>query len=155
MQKYYVEVHGKRDPRTAGTYWFADINCTILHRLDGPAVIRKNGTKEWYNNGMLHRTDGPAITTSEGGKAWWVNDKKHRTDGPAIEEADGTKYWYINNKRHRTDGPAVEHPGGYKEWWLEGVKVTEAEHTRRTQPAQEMTVAQIEAALGHKVKVVK
>jgi hypothetical protein len=30
------------------------------HRLDGPAIEHKNGTKLWYVNGHLHRLDGPA-----------------------------------------------------------------------------------------------
>ena len=30
---------------------------------------------------------------------WYLNGKPHRTDGPAIEWADGTKYWFLNGKR--------------------------------------------------------
>jgi hypothetical protein len=33
--------------------------------------------------------------------------------------------------------------------------MTEQEHQQRTNPAKELTVAEIEALLGHKVKVVK
>ena len=32
-----------------------------LHRLDGPAIERKNGQNEYYVNGKLHRLDGPAV----------------------------------------------------------------------------------------------
>jgi hypothetical protein len=28
-----------------------------LHRTDGPAVVRLDGSREWYLNGKLHRTD--------------------------------------------------------------------------------------------------
>jgi hypothetical protein len=38
---------------------------------------------------------------------------------------------------------------------LNGEKVTEEEHKRRTSPVVEMTVAQISEALGKQVKVVE
>ena len=63
--------------------------------------------------------------------------------------------WYINGKLHREDGPAVEYANGYKGWWLNGENLTEEEFNRRTQPTKELTVAEIEELLGHKVKVVK
>ena len=42
-QTMYVDVMGFKD------------------RLDGPAVERANGTREWWVNGERHRFDGPAI----------------------------------------------------------------------------------------------
>ena len=92
----------------------------------------RNGDKFWYLNGQLHREDGPAIEWEDGSKDWYLNDKLHREDGPAIECADGTKYWYLNDT------------------WM-----TEEEHQQQTNPAKELTVAEIEKLLGHKVKVVK
>ena len=47
----------------------------LLHRDDGPAIERANGTKYWYQNGDLHRTDGPAIEWANGGKAWYINGR--------------------------------------------------------------------------------
>ena len=91
----------------------------------------------------------------EGDKFWYLNDKYHREDGPAIECADGTKYWYLNGKYHREDGPAVEYADGTKYWYLNGKCLTQEEHQSATNPAKELTVAQIEALLGHKVKIVK
>ena len=44
-----------------------------LHRVDGPAVIRCNGTKEWWQNGMRHRVDGPAIEWHNGKNTWVLN----------------------------------------------------------------------------------
>ena len=38
---------------------------------------------------------------------------------------------------------------------LNGEEYTEEEFLKRTQPVKELTVAEIEALLGHKVKVVK
>ena len=68
---------------------------------------------------------------------------------------NGSKFWFLNGKYHREDGPAIEYADGIKYWFLNGIKMTEQEHQRRTNPAKELTVAEIEALLGHKVKVVK
>lgn len=43
----------------------------LLHRVDGPAVILKNGIRIWYYNGLLHREDGPAISGKPPG--WYVH----------------------------------------------------------------------------------
>ena len=73
----------------------------LLHRLDGPAVERPNGDKEWMQNGLLHRLDGPAI-----------------------ERAKGTQIWYKFGKPHRDDGPASISPEGYTEYWIDGERLT-------------------------------
>ena len=93
--------------------------------------------------------------TENGSKHWFLNGRYHREDGPAIEWADGTKRWYINGEYHREDGPAVEYPDGTKSWYLNGEKMTEQEHRDRTNPVKELTVADIEQLLGHRVKIVK
>lgn len=84
----------------------------LLHRLDGPAVIRADGETLWYYHGLLNRDDGPAV-----------------------EYATGTKVWYVNSKRHREDGPAFEGHDGVRTWWLAGEQLTEEEHARITAPA--------------------
>lgn len=57
------------------------------------------GNKCWYNSKrLLHRLDGPAIERVNGTKAWLVDGKHHRLDGPAIEWADGYREWYVNGK---------------------------------------------------------
>ena len=83
--------------------------------------IDKNGNKFWYNSkGELHRTDGPAIERVDGTKFWYINGKLHRAEGPAIEYADGATTWYINGRLHRVDGPAVEYADGFKCWFING-----------------------------------
>lgn len=47
------------------------------HRVDGPAVIYTNGTKEWYFNNKLHRTDGPAMMLYNGSKFWFLNGMRY------------------------------------------------------------------------------
>ena len=91
----------------------------------------------------------------DGYKEWFLNGKLHREDGPAIEYASGSKFWWLNGKRHREDGPAIEYAGGNKYWYLNGDYVTEEEHKRMTSPVVEMTVAEINKALGKQVKVVQ
>ena len=121
-------------------------------------TVGDSGTTRWYKDAkmsILHRVGGPAMEYADGDKSWWLNDNIHRTDGPAAEYADGSKVWYLNGHRHRTDGPAVEWANGYKEWWLNGEHLTQEEHLRRIIPAQEMTVADIEAALGKRIKIIK
>ena len=58
----------------------------------------KFGHEYWYKNNELHREDGPACTRSDGSKYWFLNGKRHRLDGPAIINSDGKKEWWINGK---------------------------------------------------------
>lgn len=41
------------------------------HRVYGPAVITKAGTRFWHQNGQKHRLDGPAAEYYFGRKEWW------------------------------------------------------------------------------------
>ena len=72
MEEQYIQIHGD-----GNKYYYKDKAKTILHRLDGPAVITTEGVKAWWTNGKLHRLDGPAA--------------EH-----AAEYADGDKSWYVN-----------------------------------------------------------
>ena len=67
-----------------------------LHCDEGPAVVRVDGTLEWYQNGRLHRADGPAIVYADDTLVWYQNGCLHRADGPAIVYADDTCEWWIN-----------------------------------------------------------
>ena len=126
-EKYYVEVDDD------GTYWFTESGAgRKLHRLDGPAAENVDGSRQWFQNGLLHRTDGPAVEYADGSREWFQNDVLHRLDGPAIVNAAGTR-----------------------EWWINGVQHTEAAWRAATQPVVEMTVAEIEAVLGRRIKIVK
>ena len=118
-------------------------------------TVHDNGTKYWYLNGKLHREDGPAIEWADGSNYWYLNDIRHREDGPAVELADGSKLWYLNGMLHREDGPAVEHADGSKYWYLNDKEYTEAKFKKKMVPVKEYTVAELEAILGHSVKIVK
>jgi endo-1,4-beta-mannosidase len=117
--------------------------------------VYDDGTKFWYLNGKRHREDGPATEWASGNKAWYLNGKLHREDGPAIEDANGYKAWFLNGNLHREDGPAIEDANGGKEWYLNGEEVTEEEHKRLTSKVVEMTMEEINKALGKQVKVVQ
>jgi hypothetical protein len=105
--------------------WYVD---GLLHRPDGPAVERLDGTRVWYLSGRRHRVNGPAIEQQDGSRLWYDNDQLHRVDGPAVELASGTREWYVHDQLHRADGPAIEKPDGSREWFLVGVKLTAEEH---------------------------
>jgi hypothetical protein len=117
--------------------------------------VYTNGNKYWSLNNKPHREDGPAVERSNGYKAWWLNGKRHREDGPAVEYANGDKVWYLNGERHREDGPAIEFSDGDKAWFLNDEYLTEEEFNERMNPTVEMTMAQINEALGKNVKVVE
>lgn len=70
----------------------------MLHRDDGPAVDRNDGTKIWYKNGKIHRENGPALEYSNGDKRWYKHGIMHRQDGPAMINADGSEEWYYHGK---------------------------------------------------------
>ena len=56
------------------TYYYKDKEKTILHREDGPAIEGDDGVyKAWYLNGERHRVDGPAVVWRGGSKQWWIN----------------------------------------------------------------------------------
>ena len=78
-------------------------------------------SKIWRNDkGQIHRLDGPAVERADGTKEWWVDGKRHRLDGPAVEYANAYKEWWVDDKLHRLDGPAVEWADGYKAWYVDG-----------------------------------
>lgn len=59
--------------------------------------IDSRGNIMWYKDlGKLHREDGPAYIRVDGSKAWFLNGKRHRLDGPALIYADGSEEWWVN-----------------------------------------------------------
>ena len=67
---------------------------------DSVMTITKLGNKFWKNSaGLYHRLDGPAIMGKDGHKSWYQNGKCHRTNGPAVEFNDGNTSWFVSGKR--------------------------------------------------------
>jgi hypothetical protein len=99
--------------------------------------IDECGTKRWYNEqGELHREDGPAVKRTDGSKYWYLNGKLHREDAPAVEWENGYKEWWKNGNCHREDGPAVEYTDGAKLWYLNGVEYSEQEFHEKMKSTQ-------------------
>ena len=84
--------------------------------MDRPAVIRPDGTREWWLNGKKHRTDGPAVIYPDGSEEWWLNGKKHRNGGPAVIYHDGSEEWWLNGKKIMT---RRVNPGGITNFIVE------------------------------------
>lgn len=71
MAEQYTHI----ERHSGAKYYYKDPAMTILHREDGPAIERVNGTREWFVNGVPHRMDGPAFDSIHGHKEWYVNDE--------------------------------------------------------------------------------
>ena len=80
-----------------------------------------DGIFHYNNQGQLHCKDGPAIIRVDGTKEWYFNGQRHRIGEPAFEGSNGAKSWWLFDKLHRINGPAYEGFSGYKEWWFDGV----------------------------------
>lgn len=97
---------------------------TFLHRSGGlPAVVGKDGTREYWENGCRHREgDLPAVIRADGTREWLVNDMRHRDgDLPAVVRADGTLEWWANDELHRDGGrPARIRVDGGWDWLVDG-----------------------------------
>lgn len=61
-------------------------------------IIDGEGTERWFKDGLLHREDGPAVIKKNGYKAWYKDGLRHREDGPAMINLDGSNYYYMNDK---------------------------------------------------------
>ena len=70
----------------------------VFDQLKYRIEVSEYGTRIYYNSaGQLHRENGPAVERANGTKEWAQNGQRHRIDGPAIEWASGRKNWYIND----------------------------------------------------------
>lgn len=55
-------------------------NDNQLHRVHGPAVINCVGTEYWCCYGIKHRIGGPAVMWRNGNKEWWENGRYIRRE---------------------------------------------------------------------------
>jgi hypothetical protein len=94
-------------------------------------VVDANRNVYYYNDKKsFHRLDGPAVVWFDSSKEWWYNGKRHRDDGHAIEYANGDKHWFISGKLHRLDGPAIVREDGVVVWAICGEEYRKLEHNR-------------------------
>lgn len=143
LHEYYLHGrrHNERGPavlRRSGTqeWWF----CDMLHRADGPAIVRTNPTRntetveEFWFMGKQHCTTGPAVRHVSHGivavERYMVHGVLHRAGEPAsiTRDAQGTVthcLYYEHGKLHRRDGPAVVIVDGVyrrEEHWWKGMR---------------------------------
>ena len=101
----------------------------LFEALKYRVTVDRLGTRRYYNSkGKLHRDAGPAVVRADGAKFWYQNNQLHREDGPAVVCEGVAKEWWFKGVRHRINGPAVEHTNGNKEWWLNGKKYAQQEY---------------------------
>jgi hypothetical protein len=76
-----------------------DPSYQALYQVAGvmqPCCLEK--TAEWKDkDGRLHRDDGPAVIKPDGTQEWYQHDERHRDDGPAWIWPDGRQLWYQHN----------------------------------------------------------
>jgi len=127
-----ISINTSNDPYTelyGDQKWYHN---NILHRTDGPAIIKANGDQHWYYNGVHHRcNDEPALITKNGDQYWYIHGKYHRTNGPAIVRINGDQHWYHKGARHRDNNqPAIIRSNGDQEWYYNGKR-----HRENNMPA--------------------
>ena len=84
--------------RANGTkeYWINGKKLTESEFNSRSIKSMENGNEVWKNlNGELHRLDGPAVIKTDGTQYYCQNGKLHRLDGPAVIYLDGRKEYYF------------------------------------------------------------
>jgi hypothetical protein len=128
-----------------------------LHRLDGPALIKDDGTELFYINGtrytanlysshdqvlrlrglepVEHKTRSPTCIEErhddDNTRTCVIEGTNviHNAKGPAVTTLDNSrKIWIQFNEWHRLDGPAVELANGTKCFYIEGKGYFEADY---------------------------
>lgn len=109
-----------------------------FHRKDGPAIIRANGSREWFLWGARHRLNGPAIEYINGYKAWIVDGRHHNLDGPAIiDPIESSIKWFIKGVQYRD---------AY-EWAEEVLMIQGSEHPSKQQIEQKAQMVLMQSIL--------
>ncbi len=94
-------------------------------------------SRGWYKEGgLLHREEGPALIRDNGDMLWFLNGICQRDFGPAFITSDGTCCWYKDGDLHRESGPALIYPDGSYKFYLEGISYEPQEHYARVEEIQ-------------------
>lgn len=63
------------------------------------ALTSSNGVQLFFNSvGHLHNEDGPAIITKEGRREYYRNNLRHREDGPAVMHGQICEFWLFGKQ---------------------------------------------------------
>ena len=92
-----------------GTVKVIDPKDGTLDNPNGVAVVKSDGTREWYKKGMLHNSHGPAIFQPNGKVKYYYLGERYKTAAELDETVKKAKDWF-ENTRHvgNKDGK----PGG-------------------------------------------
>lgn len=55
------------------TRWMSKKSNKLHSVNDKPAIIREDGTREWFKHGVRHRDNGPAVKKADGTEEWWID----------------------------------------------------------------------------------
>lgn len=91
-------------------------------------TVSPTGDVEYYEDGVLHRDDGPAVVRVDGKVVYYYRGCKQRDEeyGPTSFHPKGTMKYYFMGDLHRDEGPAVIRADGTVEYWKRGIRVTES-----------------------------
>lgn len=112
----------------------------LIHRVDGPSIVWRDGTEEWFDRGFRSRERLPAVMCADGTLEWHFagatadppvsrdfmlryNTGRHqffnsfyREVGPSVITPDGTRIWgeggQVNDSEPPPHGPWIEYPDG-------------------------------------------
>lgn len=129
-----------------------------LHYVDGPAVVKKDGTREFWHEGKLHCRSGPAVIRPDGQEEYYINGVK--LDKLTFQEAityslspmkfkslDKTVWHHYNTGRiHRVRGPAEIGPEK-NVYWLNNVRLSAEQHRQAVD--QDLDVELLSGAYTH------
>ena len=106
---------------TIEIFYFYTDDTSSNEEIEGKDLVYKT----YIKNSRIHRLDGPAVEHKDGSKEYYVEGKRHRLDGPAVEYVGVYKLYYVEGKLHRLDGPAMEYKNGSKYYFVNDVNVTD------------------------------
>lgn len=106
------------------------------HRIDGPAVVKPNGTLEyWIYDQSVSAEEWKQVENGEIVIEQWdqnsvqfkKNGKNHRDNGPSWIKNDGALCWEKYGQEHREDGPSFIFSNGNCHYGLCGIKYSKEE----------------------------
>lgn len=64
--------------------------------MDSPTIITSDNTFKWYNSeGQLHRENGPAIIYKDGTREWYIHGQLTKVDGPEFNHKLSVSFPWI------------------------------------------------------------
>lgn len=74
-----------------------------LHNPDGPAVIKRDGTRKWYKSGLQHNSSAPAVIKPNGELRYYYLGTKCKTAAELDDTVKRAREWA--QKSHNARNP--------------------------------------------------